>query len=79
MIGTKADIVEVFGAVLAAVANEAGADVAGAVAQSFTGDAPTHEQKRQGDTHLFESPKVPKAHFTRVNRPKTTSPKIVPN
>lgn len=47
------DVVEVFGTLLAAVANEAGADVAGAVAQSFTGDAPTHEQKRQGGHPSF--------------------------
>lgn len=33
------DVVEVFGALLTAVANEAGADVAGAVAQSFDGQS----------------------------------------
>ena len=32
-----ADVAEVFGAMLAAVANVAGADAAGAVAQSFVG------------------------------------------
>ena len=32
----------------------------------------------KGDTRLFESPKVPKVYFTRVNQPKSTSPKAVP-
>ena len=42
------------------------------------GDTPYTSKNGKGDTRPFESTKVPKVYFTRVNQPKSTSPKAVP-